>query len=114
MSPTLADLLQNPQRVAEMPPEAIPALLCQLSALQSALAARLASASASGNGKTEAQAAADRDCLLTPQEAAQRLGVSPKWLYRHHKRLPFTRQLSRKVLRFSEAGLRKWVATKRA
>lgn len=108
--PDLAALLADPKGVAEINPEAIPPLLCQLAALQSALAARLVS----GRGNGQLQAQPERDRLLTPEEAGQRLGVTAKWLYRHHKRLPFTRQLSRKVLRFSESGLRKWQAAKRA
>ena len=53
------------------------------------------------------------DDLLTIDEAAARLRVSPRWLYRHAKTLPFSRKLSRKVLRFSRAGLARWLATRR-
>jgi len=53
------------------------------------------------------------DDLLTVDEAAATLRVSPRWLYRHAKTLPFTRKLSRKVLRFSRAGIARWLATKR-
>ncbi len=56
--------------------------------------------------------ATDAD-LLTVAEAAALLRVSPRWLYRHAKTLPFARKLSRKVLRFSRAGLARWLATKR-
>jgi predicted DNA-binding transcriptional regulator AlpA len=51
--------------------------------------------------------------LLTIDEAAAQLRVSPRWLYRHAKTLPFTRKLSRKMLRFSQAGLARWLATRR-
>ena len=50
---------------------------------------------------------ADPDRLLTPEEAAAILGQSVRWLYRHAANLPFTRRISRKNLRFSEAGLRR-------
>jgi predicted DNA-binding transcriptional regulator AlpA len=53
------------------------------------------------------------DDLLTIDEAAARLRVSPRWLYRHAKNLPFSRKLSRKVLRFSRAGIARWLATRR-
>ena len=53
------------------------------------------------------------DDLLTVGEAAAALRVSPRWLYRHAKTLPFTRKLSRKVLRFSRSGITRWLATKR-
>ena len=53
------------------------------------------------------------DRLLTPEEAARALNTTVKWLYRHSKKLPFTRKLSRKSLRFSENSLRKWMEAKR-
>ena len=53
------------------------------------------------------------DTLLTAKEAAALMGVSPRWLYRHAAKLPFTRRINRKNLRFSEAGLRRWLATKK-
>jgi predicted DNA-binding transcriptional regulator AlpA len=53
------------------------------------------------------------DCLLTPEVAAQRLGQTRRWLYRHAKTLPFARRLSRKALRFSERGLERWLAARR-
>ena len=51
--------------------------------------------------------------LLVIDEAAALLRVSPRWLYRHAKHLPFARKLSRKVLRFSRAGITRWLATRR-
>lgn len=56
---------------------------------------------------------AEKDRLLMPKETAQILGESVRWLYRHADRLPFTRRLSRKSLRFSEIGLRRWMAARR-
>jgi len=110
VTPALADLLARPERAAELPREAIPPLLCQLSALQSALMVRLLALPARGNAKPEAPSEEDR--LLTPEEAGKMLSTTPRWLYRHHRRLPFTRRLSRKALRFSEAGLRRWLAAR--
>jgi len=54
-----------------------------------------------------------RDDLLTVEEAAATLRVSPRWLYRHAKTLPFTRKLSPKVLRFSRTGMVRWLASRR-
>jgi hypothetical protein len=51
--------------------------------------------------------------LLTAGEAAAMLRVSPRWLYRHARDLPFARKLSRKVLRFSRAGIARWLAGRR-
>jgi hypothetical protein len=40
--------------------------------------------------------------------AAVRLGVSPDYLYRNHRRLPFTRRMGRS-LRFSSAGIEQYI-----
>lgn len=110
----LADLIEDPARVEAVPPGAVAPLLARLAALQSVLAARLlmVTAPTGGDGRGDPVLPADR--LLAPEEAAPLLGVSVRWLYRHAKRLPFTRRLSRKALRFSESGLRKWAAAKKA
>ena len=56
---------------------------------------------------------AEKDALITPEEAAAIIGVDTKWLYRHSKQLPFTRRLSRKKIRFNEPGLRRWLAPRK-
>jgi hypothetical protein len=40
------------------------------------------------------------------------LNVTPRWLYR--RQLPFARRLSRRAVRFSEAGLRRWLTRQNA
>ena len=45
------------------------------------------------------------DRLLTAEEAAEMLSMSTDWLYRNAKKLPFTRKLGPKMLRFSEQGI---------
>ncbi len=117
MTPGLARLLENPACIADIPDQDIRGILRELtdheatvSALLSALVARLHRRSeAVSNGRVEARA---EDRLLMPKEAAARLGVTSQWLYRHHKDLPFAKKLSPKCLRFSEAGLRKWMTAK--
>ena len=109
-APQLADLLSDPNRVKGLPPEVIAALRGQLAELDSLLLAKLV---VPQNGRRES-VAKPPDKLLSAGEAAQFLGVTQKWLYRHAKQLPFVRRLSRKTLRFNEAGLFKWQATKRA
>ncbi len=52
---------------------------------------------------------ATEDRLLDVRQAAARLGTTPRWLYRHAKKLPFTRKLSPKVLRFSSVGMERWL-----
>jgi len=51
--------------------------------------------------------------LLTADEAAQLLAVSPDWLYRNSRRLSFARKLAPKMLRFSYVGIVKWLATRK-
>jgi predicted DNA-binding transcriptional regulator AlpA len=67
--------------------------------------------------KEEIQAARapeqDPDRLLSADEAATLLSVSEDWLYRHAKKLPFTRKLGPKMLRFSYQGIVKWMATRK-
>jgi predicted DNA-binding transcriptional regulator AlpA len=55
----------------------------------------------------------ENDRLVTPEQAAEILGQNVQWVYRHASQWSFTRRLSRKSLRFSEAGLRRWLATKK-
>lgn len=109
--PKLLHLLQDPSRVAEIPVQEIPVIVGDLERLKALLFARLVAIPSNGDGQPGRPPEADR--LLPPEEAAPLLGVTVKWLYRHAKRLPFTRRLSRKALRFSEAGLRRWQAGKK-
>ena len=51
--------------------------------------------------------------LLTAEDASAMLSVSVDWLYRNSKKLPFTRKLAPKMLRFSHQGILKWLATRR-
>src|SRR5688572_10339304 len=97
---SLAALMRSPKSAGDVPLDQVPALLVQIASLQVVLLARLVSA----NGPRSAPPPVGPDHLLTSDEAAQALGVTPRWLYRHARNLPFARRLSRKVLRFSEAG----------
>ncbi len=63
--------------------------------------------------KVEQAPAPVADKMLTAQEAARILGTTPTFLYKNSKTLPFARKLSRKCLRFSEIGLRRWLEAKR-
>ncbi|MGD0992870.1 MAG: helix-turn-helix domain-containing protein [Gemmatimonadales bacterium] len=66
-----------------------------------------------GNGAAVAgEEPADR--LLDVEQAAALLDVRPRWMYDHAARLPFTRKLGGRTLRFSEAGLRRWLERRRA
>ncbi len=54
------------------------------------------------------------DRVLTAEQAGEILGTSPDWLYRHASKLPFTRKLGPKMLRFSYQGIQKWLATRKS
>ena len=97
----LAALVDDPAKVASVPPGRIPALLSQLSALQGAMAARLISADRDETLSAE-------DTLLTVDQAAERLGVSTDWLFRRSRTLPFVVRLGRH-LRFSNRGIDRYL-----
>ena len=105
-------LLKQPDRVSEVPTGEVPGLLVRLGALLAALAARQAS-SASNESKVRIESTDNGDRNLTVDEAAKMLGVKKSWLYRHSGTLPFTRRLSRRAIRFSEKGIRRWFETRR-
>jgi len=105
----LIEALSDPDLPGSVPQDDIPLVIAALGAAQTQLAARLLT--------TPSPKVAERledDRLLTADEAAPLLGVTPHWLYRHWKQLPFARRLSRRTLRFSEVGLRKWQAVKKS
>lgn len=99
--PTLADLAAQPARVDELAPEQARVLLAQLAALHAPLLAR---ALVAGGGR-------EADELLTVEVAAQRLALSPAWLYRHAAKLPFTVHVGRQV-RFSSRRLEAYIASR--
>jgi len=103
--PDLALLLSDPARIADLTPEALPALLAHLAAVQTVVAARLATGLHRDEGP---------DRLLTVKQAAPVLGMSEDWLYRNADRLSFTRRTGRRTLRFSERGLKRYLADRGA
>ncbi len=48
------------------------------------------------------------DTLLDVDKAAERLGMSPDYLYRNHRRFPFTKRMGRS-LRFSAQGIERYL-----
>ena len=108
-SALLEQIVTEPERAAHVSLERIPALLAQLASVQVILLSRLAVAP---NG-SKAPAPPPDDRYLTADEAAAILRRSPRWLYRQ-KKLPFVRRISRKVILFSESGLRRYMASRKA
>jgi predicted DNA-binding transcriptional regulator AlpA len=95
--------LPTPEAIDALPTTALPALVITLSALLAHAGARLLDPPDSGT-----------DRLIGVREAAAMLGMSEHWIYRHARRLPFTQRNGRRSLRFSESGIRKYLANARS
>jgi excisionase family DNA binding protein len=106
MSAELATLAADPGRIDSLNPDTLPGLIGEAEALKARLWARLQTAAFPGPVAAPSKAGPDR--LLTVVEAAERLGVSKRWIYRRVDSLPFAKRLSEGSLRFSERGLEKW------
>ena len=115
-------LLADPAAAIEVTSEQAAALLARLGRVQAMLMQRVAAegvsvapmdAPSSPVAPATTQHAWGAADLITIDEAAALLRVPRRWLYRNVRALPFARKLSRKVLRFSRAGISRWLATKR-
>jgi hypothetical protein len=103
--PSLDVLVADPAQVANLEDAQVGAVLVQLAALQAALAARLLN--------HHGPAAPTPDRMLSLEQGAAILQQSPEWIRRHAKRLAFVRRISRNKFLCSEAGLNRWLATRR-
>ncbi len=88
----------------ELPAEELPELIGQLESIKAAAWARLTAPT---------PRATEHDELLVVEAAAERLGVSSDYLYRHSGEYPFTRRQGRKLL-FSALGIDKHIRQQRA
>lgn len=61
---------------------------------------------------TQPSSSSDSGQYLSVEEVARRFHVSPKWLYRHKKRMPHS-QPSRKLLLFPEKAITNWFASRK-
>ncbi len=100
--PTLTDLLSDPARISALPRDAIAELRGQIAKLDTLLLSRLLAAA-------EAQPSPGGDRLLTAADASHKLGATEDWLYRHANTLPFVVRVGKKHLRFSEAGMERYI-----
>jgi predicted DNA-binding transcriptional regulator AlpA len=107
----LLSLLSDPERVDDLEPAAIPAIVGELETLRARLWVRLQAAQAPAVAAPSSNGEADH--LLTAKEAAPLLGVAPRWMYRHADDLPFARRLTGGTLRFSARGLERWKESRR-
>ena len=103
---TLATLAVDPMRIQHVAPGDLPSLIGETEALRAALWARLQTACVPPPRATNQQSEPDQ--LLTVDEAAERLSVTRRWMYRKAAKLPFTRRIGRNTLRFSARGLERW------
>jgi hypothetical protein len=88
--------------VDQMPPEDLPSFAAQANALAYRAALRLAVADRPGPGVDAG------DQLLTVEQAAERLCVKVDWL-RRQRALPFRVDQAPGTVRYSVAGLERWV-----
>ena len=101
--------------VVEATPEDLPRLAGALEEARARCWARLWTPG-SANGRTGSGSAREEARgakLLTAQEAATLADVSPRWLRRNTKGLRFRHDLSRKLVRFDEAGFLRWLQARR-
>jgi predicted DNA-binding transcriptional regulator AlpA len=110
---SVASLIANPSTASEVPTHQIPALVAELaseqatlSALQGVLTARFLAS------QDNADTTESGDVLLTAEQVAMILGVTKRWVERRARRLPFARRLSAHAVRYSEAGLRRWMSNR--
>jgi predicted DNA-binding transcriptional regulator AlpA len=104
----LIALVRDPSRVQDVDPNTIPGLLAELRRLEVALLVR-----AVAEAKVPAQGMVpfdEGDRLLTVREASRLLGLSPDYLYRHARQLPFAVRPSPGTLRFSAKGVQRFIA----
>jgi excisionase family DNA binding protein len=71
------------------------------------LAARLAALGAGLAQGVQEKAVVGPDVNVDVREASRLLGISPRYLYREARSLPFARRIGRRLL-FSKSGLERW------
>lgn len=111
-SNALAEIAVNPEYLDRLSDEELVDVLSDLEELRAKVWIRLLGGSKE-EGEEEASAEPEQDQMLKVGEAAQILGVTPRWLYDHCKDLPFARKLAPRTLRFSERGLYRWLERRR-
>jgi predicted DNA-binding transcriptional regulator AlpA len=109
----LAVVVVHPERLANLPSDMLPDAIGETEALRARLLTRLLATAAVEAKPGSKSSVKEPDVLFTASQAAERLGVDRRWMYRQAGRLPFTRRLSSGTLRFSRAGLERWIESKR-
>lgn len=110
-APLLAELAADPERLDNLPDDELPEVLAALRELEARVWLRMRRPPERGSNGEPAKAS-DDDKMLNVQEAADILGVDERYVYDHADDWPFTRRLSPRKLRFSRAGLFRWLETR--
>jgi hypothetical protein len=106
--PSLAEVQRDPTILTGLPVSVIVDLRRQVSHLAADLDAAVCQAMTQAGAQHD-RAEADPDRLLTPEAAAARFGVTKRWLLDHADEIPGVRRLSRKIVRFSERRLARFL-----
>ncbi len=106
--PSLAEVQRDPVLLEALSVAAIVALRRQLSHLAADLDAAFCQAIAQ-IARHDRPAESPSDRLLTPEAAAARFGVTKRWLLDHADDIAGVRRLSRKIVRFSERRLERFL-----
>jgi excisionase family DNA binding protein len=97
----------DPNTLAQVPPEEIPAIMAQLAAIQSALAVRLHERAIS---LPESAPTSEPDRAITVEEAAGRLSFTSQYVYELIKRRQIPAIRTGKYVRIRECDLSAWMA----
>ena len=108
-TPSLAAVQQDPSILTGLPQPALVELRRQLSHLAADVDAVLCQTPLPEARTEDQRMDAKPDRLLTPDAAAARFGVTKRWLLSHADEIPGLRRLSRKVVRFSERRLARFL-----
>jgi hypothetical protein len=106
--PTLGEVKNDPAILSRMPLAVIVDLRRQVSHLAADIDAAFFGAVVAAQ-RLDHQVEARPDQLLTPAAAAERFGVTKRWLLDHANDIPGVKRLSRKTIRFSERRLARYL-----
>ena len=97
------------EALLKTPPESMPAVIGWLGRLTALAQLRLVSG---GQVEISPVTSSEAGKYLTVDEVAERFHVSPKFLYRNKKKMPYS-QPTRKCLLFPEKDITRWFASRR-
>ena len=106
--PTLGEVQRDPAILSRMPLAVIVDLRRQVGHLAADIDAAFFSAVVEAQ-RPDHQAESRPERLLTPAAAAERFGVTKRWLLDHANDIPGVKRLSRKTIRFSERRLARYL-----